>query len=98
MTTSSRVASASKHPQRIARGISDWDEMPKRAQETYEDDGGFVEDAPKSKKSKKADKSEGNSVKRAEGKTPVSTERQTDKDGNAYWEVSLQRDVHADAS
>lgn len=46
------------------------------AAEDYESDGGFIEDAPKSKKSK-------NGV----AKASVNYERQKDDDGNDYWEV-----------
>jgi len=56
--------------------------MPKRQQ--YESDGGFVDDAPKTKKAK----SGGNELKKTEGKATVSTEMQTDDEGNEYWEVS----------
>ena len=42
----------------------------------YEDDDGFVEDAPKSKRSKTASKS------------ATSKELQHDDDGNPFWEVS----------
>ena len=50
--------------------------MPKRTQEEYESDGGFVDDAPKGKKAKATDK-----------KAPADTEQQVDDDGNVYWEV-----------
>ncbi|EME81146.1 uncharacterized protein MYCFIDRAFT_89755 [Pseudocercospora fijiensis CIRAD86] len=51
--------------------------MPKRAAgEQYEDDGGFVEDAPKSKKSKGA-KADGGMQKGA--------------DGEVYWEISSRK-------
>lgn len=39
----------------------------------YDSDGGFVEDAPKSKKTK----------------TAISKNKQVDDDGNPYWEVRL---------
>jgi hypothetical protein len=55
--------------------------MPKRAQEEYEADDGFVEDAPQSKKSKKG------AVKKTEPKSPPSTGMLKDKDGNEYWVV-----------
>ncbi|KAF7185806.1 putative RNA polymerase II transcriptional coactivator [Pseudocercospora fuligena] len=51
--------------------------MPKRrAEEQYEDDGGFVEDAPKSKKSK--------GVKADGG-------MQQGADGEVYWEISNKK-------
>lgn len=55
--------------------------MPKREQ--YEADGGFVEDAPKSKKRRSA----GNELKSTEGKSTVNTDMQKDQEGNEYWEV-----------
>ncbi|KAK4497991.1 hypothetical protein PRZ48_010647 [Zasmidium cellare] len=51
------------------------------AAEDYEDDGGFVEDAPKSKKSKN------NGATKASAKY----EMQKDSDGNEYWEISGKR-------
>lgn len=47
------------------------------ATEEYDNDGGFVEDAPKSKKSKQTSNS-----KAVSGK-------QEDEEGNEYWEVSI---------
>lgn len=41
----------------------------------YDSDGGFVEDAPKSKKAK----------------TAISKNKQVDDDGNPYWEVSFSK-------
>ncbi|GAB7365803.1 hypothetical protein MBLNU230_g7136t1 [Neophaeotheca triangularis] len=58
--------------------------------ETYESDNGFIEDAPKSKKSKQ---SAGNAVKDKDGKTKISTEMQKDDDGSVYWEVSKTRRI-----
>lgn len=46
------------------------------ATEEYENDGGFVEDAPKSKKSKQTKNS------------TVVSGKQEDDEGNEYWEVS----------
>jgi len=58
----------------------------KRASEAdvYEPDDGFVEDAPKSKKSKTA----ASEVKKREGKEQVNLDKQTDDEGNPFWEVS----------
>lgn len=54
--------------------------MGKRNQEDYESDGGFIEDAPKTKKLK------GSRVH--ETKRPVvSNEVHVDDEGNEYWEV-----------
>lgn len=55
--------------------------MAKRqlAKDDYESDGGFVEDAPKSKKQKKQ----------------LSSEVQKDADGNEYWEVRSSRSPHS---
>ena len=60
--------------------------MPKRTKQEYDADGGFVEDAPTGKKSRN-----GNANERQ--KAPLSTEVQTDDEGNEYWEVctSLKR-------
>ncbi|KAK4890315.1 hypothetical protein LTR27_010958 [Elasticomyces elasticus] len=66
--------------------------MPKRAQEQYDNDGGFVEDAPRSKKAKNTSSgksSSSNEVKKA----TISTEVQTDDEGNEYWELSRIRRV-----
>jgi hypothetical protein len=41
----------------------------------YDSDGGFVEDAPQSKRAK----------------TAISKDKQEDEDGNPYWEVRLSR-------
>lgn len=41
----------------------------------YDSDGGFVEDAPKSKKAK----------------TAISKNKQVDDDGNPYWEVRFSK-------
>jgi hypothetical protein len=41
----------------------------------YDSDGGFVEDAPKSKRTK----------------TAISKDKQVDDDGNPYWEVRFSR-------
>jgi len=51
--------------------------------EAYESDGGFVEDAPKSKKSKTAARE----VKTREGKEQVNLDKQTDDAGDPFWEV-----------
>lgn len=58
--------------------------MPKQANsrkrvasENYESDDGFVEDAPKSKKSKKSS-----------AKAELDLSMQKDDEGNEYWEVS----------
>ncbi|KAF2173649.1 hypothetical protein M409DRAFT_15927 [Zasmidium cellare ATCC 36951] len=53
------------------------------AAEDYEDDGGFVEDAPKSKKSK-------NGASKPSAKS-AKYEMQKDADGNEYWEISGKR-------
>ena len=59
--------------------------MPrKRDSEAYESDGGFVEDAPQSKKSKKSE------VQKREVKQEVDLERHTDDDGNPYFQVSTE--------
>ena len=47
--------------------------------EEYENDGGFVEDAPKSKKGKQSSGSK------------VANGKQEDDEGNVYWEVSIIR-------
>ncbi|TKA50545.1 hypothetical protein B0A55_12878, partial [Friedmanniomyces simplex] len=52
----------------------------------YENDDGFVEDAPRSKKAKNAGANEGK-------KATISTEAQTDDEGNEYWELSRTRRV-----
>ena len=59
--------------------------MPKRGpkQETYESDGGFVDDAPKSKKLKKEAKNAGPPPSSSLG------QKKEDKEG-AYWEVRPQ--------
>lgn len=54
------------------------------AAESFESDNGFIEDAPKPKKSKQ---SAGNAVKEKDGKTKISTEKQTDENGDVFWEV-----------
>ncbi|KAK5138028.1 hypothetical protein LTR08_005825 [Meristemomyces frigidus] len=59
--------------------------MPKR-KEDYASDHGSI-DAPVSKKRKGAGAG-GNEVKRAQGKTPVSTATQKDDEGNEFWEAS----------
>lgn len=56
--------------------------MPKRSTEAYESDGGFVEDVPTSKKSRKA-----NDTKRREGKQEVDLSMQEDDNGDPYWEA-----------
>lgn len=48
------------------------------AEEDYESDGGFIEDAPKSKKSKATSQ-------------VVNLEKQQDDDGNDYWQVRVMR-------
>jgi hypothetical protein len=60
--------------------------MPKRAQQQYESDDGFVEDAPKSKKTKNGGESN-------EKKAASNTEARVDDDGNQYWELSRVRRV-----
>ncbi|KAI5194888.1 PC4-domain-containing protein [Aureobasidium subglaciale] len=45
----------------------------------YDSDGGFVEDAPQSKRTKKGQ--------------PISEDKQVDEDGNPYWELSGKRRV-----
>ncbi|KAK0248579.1 hypothetical protein B0A54_11255 [Friedmanniomyces endolithicus] len=60
--------------------------MPKRAQEQYENDDGFVEDAPQTKKAKSAGANEGK-------KTTINTQIQIDDEGNEYWELSDTRRV-----
>ncbi|KAF2101860.1 PC4-domain-containing protein [Rhizodiscina lignyota] len=65
--------------------------MPrKRDSEAYESDGGFIEDAPKSKKSRKA---AANETKRREGKQEVNLSKQTDEEGNPYFELSKMRRI-----
>ncbi|KAK1062945.1 hypothetical protein LTR74_009892 [Friedmanniomyces endolithicus] len=62
--------------------------MPKRAQEQYENDDGFVEDAPQSKKAKSAGANEGK-------KATTNTQIQIDDEGNEYWEgISLSVDQY----
>lgn len=60
--------------------------MPKRAAaETYDSDGGFVEDAPKSKKSKaKSDFKNASTVGGA-------AQMQKDSEGGVFWELSGKR-------
>ena len=53
--------------------------------EEYDSDGGFVEDAPKSKKQKSEPKQTNTGV-------------QTDDDGNEYWEVRQAMHRRAGAS
>lgn len=48
------------------------------AAEDYDSDGGFVEDAPKTKKNKSGT-----------AKASVNYEMQKDTDGNQYWEVGV---------
>ncbi|EMC95672.1 hypothetical protein BAUCODRAFT_498768 [Baudoinia panamericana UAMH 10762] len=60
--------------------------MPKRSQEDYEDDGGFVEDAPKSKKQK--DRNDNGAAE-----TTLNSGTQIDEDGNEYWELSRGRNT-----
>ena len=55
--------------------------MPKRAQEQHENDDGFVEDAPRTKKAKNAG---ANTSKKA----AISPLIRVDDEGNDYWEVS----------
>ncbi|KAK0937890.1 hypothetical protein LTR29_010565 [Friedmanniomyces endolithicus] len=57
--------------------------MPKRAQEEYENDDGFVEDAPQTKKTKNAGANKGK-------KATTNPSIQVDDEGNDYWEVSDQ--------
>lgn len=58
--------------------------MPKRAaEEQYEDDGGFVEDAPKGKRSKGAKAAKSNS--NAGSSTKVGMQKGAD--GEVFWEV-----------
>ena len=52
--------------------------------EEYDSDGGFVEDAPKSKKSKMSKIGASGSSKAAGGAS-------TGKDGEVFWEVCAQR-------
>ncbi|GIZ49095.1 hypothetical protein CKM354_001213500 [Cercospora kikuchii] len=69
--------------------------MPKRpaAEETYDSDGGFVEDAePKSKKSKhSAASTSKTSKKNVAGTAPATMEK--DKDGGVYWSIANKRRV-----
>lgn len=51
--------------------------------DTYESDGGFVEDAAKS--SKRSKDGAGETIKLKEG---TATGTQEDEEGNAYWEVN----------
>jgi len=60
--------------------------MPKRAKEQYDNDDGFVEDAPRSKKAKGTGANEGK-------KASISTEKQVDDEGTEYWEVSMGLDI-----
>ena len=48
------------------------------AEEEYDSDGGFIEDAPKSKKSKATTQA-------------VNLELQQDDEGNSYWQVRFMR-------
>lgn len=56
----------------------------------YEADGGFVADAPKSKKPRpsKNDKLRMKKEAKKNG-APVSGEKQVDKSGEVYWEVGI---------
>ncbi|CAK1367582.1 putative RNA polymerase II transcriptional coactivator [Cercospora beticola] len=71
--------------------------MPKRpaAEETYDSDGGFVEDAePKSKKSKHSANSTSKTSskkKNVAGSAPATMEK--DKDGGVYWSIANKRRV-----
>ncbi|KAK0335705.1 hypothetical protein LTR91_020064 [Friedmanniomyces endolithicus] len=60
--------------------------MPKRAQEQHENDDGFVEDAPQSKKAK-------NAGANPSKKSAISPLIQVDDEGNDYWELSDTRRV-----
>ncbi|KAK1067041.1 hypothetical protein LTR12_010688 [Friedmanniomyces endolithicus] len=62
--------------------------MPKRAQEQHENDDGFVEDAPQTKKAKNAG---ANTSKKA----AISPLIQVDDEGNDYWEVSDESGLQA---
>ncbi|KAF1983501.1 PC4-domain-containing protein [Aulographum hederae CBS 113979] len=59
------------------------------AVEEYESDGGSVDDGRKTKKAKSA--AEGDKEK--EGRQKVDSDKQTDDDGNPYWELSYKRRV-----
>lgn len=64
--------------------------MPPRKRSTdveeYESDGGFIEDAPRSKKAKTS-KTAINEVKKREGKKEIQLGMQKDDEGNPFWEV-----------
>lgn len=50
--------------------------------DAYDSDGGFVEDAPKSKRAKTA------------SRNAPSKELQKDSQGNGYWEVNINSLMH----
>ncbi|KAK5128197.1 hypothetical protein LTR16_002603 [Cryomyces antarcticus] len=66
--------------------------------EEYDNDGGFVvdedNDAPRSaKRSRTAQSSAGNEVKKREDKAEVTTGMQKDESGCEFWEISKTRRV-----
>ncbi|PPJ57982.1 hypothetical protein CBER1_11469 [Cercospora berteroae] len=72
--------------------------MPKRPaapEETYDSDGGFVEDAePKSKKSKHSASSTSKTSKKTAGAgSSVPATMEKDKDGGVYWAIANKRRV-----
>ncbi|KAK4937535.1 hypothetical protein LTR66_005506 [Elasticomyces elasticus] len=58
--------------------------------DTYESDGGFIEDAPRSKRVKQ-NKSASNDMKQSDGKSTVSVGMQKDDEGCEFWELSAVR-------
>ncbi|CAD6591861.1 MAG: hypothetical protein ASARMPREDX12_005467 [Alectoria sarmentosa] len=59
------------------------------AGESYDSDGGFVEDAPRSKKAKGVKNGEGGRSKKEDGKGEVGKK----KDGEGFWELTSKRRV-----
>lgn len=60
------------------------------AAEEYENDDGFVEDAPKSKKARTIKSEKGDKAPKIGGSTgQVSGGGTVSKDGEVYWEVSM---------
>lgn len=59
----------------------------RRAVDDYTSDDGFVEDAPKVKKSRTTVKS-----------SAIALEKETDDEGNTFWEVSWRSVVHDELS
>ncbi len=72
--------------------------MPKRKTEDYEDDDGFVEDAPRSKSSVSKKQKQASHNVEATSSGPVSGGGQRGDDGGEFWEVwnDHNRDNHLD--